>query len=289
MKKGSSIFRILFLIIMLSFLLVNLTTSMITRFDSRTAGQMDRQAVIYIDQSLKKALLAFGMARAMNSAISFFQETTLAVQPLGMGVELPVGQVLDPVNDMIERASWVFLMSATALGVQRLFLEISQWAALSVVLNLFLVCVILALFMKRIGVDVRSAAVRLGLLLLFIRCFIPLSYMANARIYDQFMAPTVAAQLGVLEKQQAQMDQLSETTRTGIPDKGKIMAVFREITEAVKDISNRLVKLITVFIAQVIVLPLLFLWVFFQGIKQIFFFHGQFRVEPRAFFRRPAG
>ena len=267
--KALSVRQIIGLLLLLTILGLNLSTPFIRDLDRSMIGPLDREALVYIDESLKKSLLAFGVAKTMNAAISFFQETTLAVQPLGLGVELPIGQVLDPLNDMVERSSWIFLLSATALGVQRLFVEIGQWVSVTVLLSLCLAVAALSIFLKRFLIDLRHTAIRLLLIFLLVRGFVPLSFHVSAHVYDQFMASTYTEQIGVLETQTEQMDDLSNKTRSRRVEKDKILAMFKELGHLAKDISDRLVKLITVFVAQVIVIPLGFLWLLVQGIRSI--------------------
>ena len=81
-------------------------------------GYVDDQGKAFTDTGIKRALVAFGIARGLNAIISTAQGTEIAVEPMGIGVTLTPGQLLDPVNDLIERLSWVLLASATALTIQ---------------------------------------------------------------------------------------------------------------------------------------------------------------------------
>ena len=55
----------------------------------------------YVDEGLKRSLISFASARALNGVISVLQGTQVAVSPLGFGVSLTVGEALDPINDLI--------------------------------------------------------------------------------------------------------------------------------------------------------------------------------------------
>lgn len=285
MKKTVGIFKTLLCLSALVLFLLNLTTSYVKNADIYVFNQIDQGAEQYIDASLKKSLLSFGVTKAMNAAISFLQETTIAIQPLGVGVELAVGQVLDPLNDMVERSSWVFLASATSLGVQSIFLKINRWVVTSVLLNAFLVCSILSFFIKTLVVDIRNTAFKLGLLILFVRCFIPFSYLVSSHLYETFMQETYAAQIGILDDQKNKMDTLSGVMRETGHSREQISAFFNEVAQIAKDAGDRLIKLITIFITQVIVLPLAFLWLFLQGLKFIVTMKTGFKYEYLVFDR----
>jgi hypothetical protein len=68
----------------------------------------------------------FAVARTLNGVISAAQGTEVALEPGGVGVVLSVGEILDPINDLIERFSAVMLIAASSLGLQALLLNILQ-------------------------------------------------------------------------------------------------------------------------------------------------------------------
>jgi len=63
---------------------------------------LDRVAVEHVEDGFRRALIAHATARALNAGISLLQETTVAVSVLGTGVTVALGQVLDPLNDLVE-------------------------------------------------------------------------------------------------------------------------------------------------------------------------------------------
>src|SRR5687768_15745940 len=88
-----------------------------------------------VEAGLKRALIAFAVARGLNGVISVAQGTEVAIQPAGLGVVLAPGQVLDPVNDLVEQFSSVMLVAAASLGLQRLLIGMSGWVPLVIALS----------------------------------------------------------------------------------------------------------------------------------------------------------
>ena len=70
---------------------------------------LDIVATQQVDAGLKRALVSFATARTLNAVISVAQGTEVAIQPLGFGVNLAPGQVLDPINDLVEQFSHLIL------------------------------------------------------------------------------------------------------------------------------------------------------------------------------------
>ena len=66
----------------------------------------------YAEDALKRALATFAVARTLNGVISVAQGTEIALEPGGVGVMLTPGQILDPINDLVER----FLLHYFALS-----------------------------------------------------------------------------------------------------------------------------------------------------------------------------
>lgn len=87
------------------------------------SGVLDTAAVDNTMPTFKRALATFAAARALNGVISVAQGTELAIQPVGVGVTLGVGQILDPLNDLIESFSWLALLACVSLGTQLLLAE----------------------------------------------------------------------------------------------------------------------------------------------------------------------
>src|SRR5687767_13749332 len=55
----------------------------------------------FATEGLKRAGTVYLTARTINAAISVLQETQFSVTPAGVGVQLALGQWLDPVNDAV--------------------------------------------------------------------------------------------------------------------------------------------------------------------------------------------
>lgn len=101
-------------------------------------AQLDESANAYLEDGLSKAAWAFAAARTANAVISVLQSFVIqgsAGVIVDAGVEISPGEILDPVNDLVERFSWVMLASVTSLGVQQFLLDIMPWFAVRVLLT----------------------------------------------------------------------------------------------------------------------------------------------------------
>jgi len=85
--------------------------------------------------TLERALVTAAIARGLNGVISVAQGTEIAIQPIGIGITITAGQILDPLNDLVERFSWLALVASASLGTQLLLTEIATEPAISLVLT----------------------------------------------------------------------------------------------------------------------------------------------------------
>lgn len=89
---------------------------------------LEHMANQQVDDGLKRALITFGTARAINAGISVVQGTSVAIQPVGIGVNLTIGQVLKPVNELVGQFANLMLAASVAFGVQKILLSIgAHW------------------------------------------------------------------------------------------------------------------------------------------------------------------
>ena len=80
---------------------------------------IDENAKKLIDESFKQAVIVFGSAKALNGVISLAQGTELDL-PF---VVIAIGEILDPINDLVEQFSLIMLVSLISLGIQKILLN----------------------------------------------------------------------------------------------------------------------------------------------------------------------
>jgi hypothetical protein len=72
-----------------------------------------------VDAGLKRALVSFATARALNGVISVVQGTEIVAQPLGVGVTLTPGQLLAPINELVKHFSDLMLAASMSHSASR--------------------------------------------------------------------------------------------------------------------------------------------------------------------------
>ena len=145
----------------------------------------------YTEEGFQRSIVAFAIAKTLNGAISVVQGTEVAVEPAGIGLILTPGQILDPVNDLIERFSLVMLICTTSLGIQSILLKIfsSFYFSIIVAASLFLMLGFLWKYYKT-PTSLKNILYRAMVFLVILRFFIPIMAITSDGLYKAFLEST---------------------------------------------------------------------------------------------------
>lgn len=235
-----------------------------------------------IDKSFNQALIVFGSAKALNAVISLAQGTEINL-PF---VVVAVGEVLDPINDLVEQFSLIMLASLVSLGIQKILLNFvsNDFFNLTFIISILVFNIFLFLKFKNIE-SIKNMALKLTLILLFLRFSIPFVAYLNEYSYDYFIKP----QYNIEQLNETILntkDEISKINLESVEEKESgFFEKFRqkfdmtfyekkvdEYKDAVDSSSDNIVDLIIVFIFQTILLPLFYLFVFYILLKKLFNF-----------------
>jgi hypothetical protein len=249
-------------------------------------GYLDDASETQAEDALKNALVTFAVARTLNGVISAAQGTELALEPGGVGVVLSVGEVLDPINDLIERFSAVMLVAASSLGLQALLLNITSWWGISAIhVAAGLALLVTNWAPRSTAANYAGTALHVLLVLLFVRFAVPVLIVGTTVISDAFLIPEQQAATAVLESTTSDIEEFHEDPKAVSADQSLMdrlgemigdsiesMQVRERLTrlrESASQASEHIVSLIAIFVLQTIILPLAFLWIFVEGLKTI--------------------
>jgi predicted membrane channel-forming protein YqfA (hemolysin III family) len=250
-------------------------------------GHVDKSSEEQAENALRNALVTFAVARTLNGVISAAQGTEVALEPGGVGVVLSVGEVLDPINDLIERFSTVMLIASSSLGLQALLLNITSWWGVTAMLFAAAAAFLVVIWAPRsIAATYAGPTLRILLILLFIRFAVPVLIVGTTVISDAFLAPEQEAATAILRDTTAEIEQINEEAQPVSADEQSLMDRLgeiiddslesiqvgdrlKELKESASNAAEHIVSLIAIFVLQTILLPLLFLWIFMEGLKSI--------------------
>lgn len=242
---------------------------------------IDDNAKKLVDESFKQSVIVFGSAKALNAVISLAQGTQINL-PF---VTVAVGEILDPINDLVEQFSLVMLASMVSLGIQKILLNFVTTDIYNYLLFASIIIFNFWLF-KRFTNDekTRNLFFKITFILLFLRFAIPMMAYVNEVSYNYFVKP----QYNIEELNKDILDvkdnvsKINQETITQKQDSSffnKVMEKFdssyyekkvNEYKDTVDNSSQYIIDLIIVFIFQTIFLPIIFLFLLYSFVKSIF-------------------
>lgn len=247
---------------------------------------LDSYGEQYTEQLMERSLTAFAIARGLNGLISVVQNTEVAMQPAGVGLTLSPGEILDPVNDLIERFSVVMLITASAAGVQTLLLKLGAWPLFSGLLALFLLAVSTYLiFNKKKNPAVNNNLIKIAAFLIIVRFAAPAMALSSELLYQGLLEQDYVAASQELENITQEIEQTETQQEVNTSEKDLIDQAKEWLDSSVKQLdvaekiaaykksaelaSRNVINLITIFIVQTLLFPLLFLWALIKLCKLI--------------------
>lgn len=233
---------------------------------------------------LERALITAAIARGLNGVISVAQGTEIAVQPIGVGVTITAGEILDPLNDLVERFSWLSLVASASLGTQLLLTEIATEPVISIAVTVLAAGFLLLLWWP--GAD-RAAgwlmrALALALMLRFLFTVVSLTVgWVDAWVLEQRQQSAMA------ELTLAKDDLESLQTAPEIPATGSESSIRQRFNEFIDEgrqlldleaqigalqaraesAIEHLLTLTVLFLVQTLLVPIGAFWLAISGFK----------------------
>lgn len=237
-------------------------------------GTLDGSAGRYVESGLQRALVTFATARAANGVISVLQGTAVDIAPMGLGVTATPGEILDPLNDLVEEFSTLLLMACVSFGIQHVLVSLGAMWAVSAALTLFLLAWALLAWRQA---PAPRLIVRIVVILLFVR-FAPAAAALGSegafRVAMLGMYSQAQSQLELTEQSFAAVKTdvdaqsgatLLERMKGWFAKKGADIAdVLKTLKDEAEGVVRHIVTLMALFAVQTVLLPLLFLWAMYR-------------------------
>jgi hypothetical protein len=241
---------------------------------------IDQRAGQSLETGLARAFVTFATARGLNSAISLAQGTEITAG-VGVSATFSVGQVLDPVNDLVEQFSDLMLLATVSFGVQQVLLNMGQHSVIKLLLTALLVA--WAVWSLR-GRSSPPWLNGLLILLLMARFAIPLASLGTDAVFRVFLEQEyVASELALsdatasIRANTPELAPAPEPQPGGPPgERGVLEQYWNQFKGAARnlDVTERLenlkrnagetvdnvVRLIVVFLLQTLFIPVGILW-----------------------------
>ena len=257
--------------------------------------ELDNSALALHDEIFQRAMIAFGLAKGLNAVISLIQGTELSFA-VGIGLNLSVGEVLDPFNDMVERFSWVMLLSSVSLGIIKIILVLSSKIFLQISITITIAIISFLIWAKKFqNIDLITLFVKLLALFLLLRFSAIIFIYSSELLYNTTLKNEYTSSSKVIKQTKNKLENLQSSNEDIMAKKElsfidrfnsksneiinsfKLSNKLKSLEENIELASLKIINIITIFVLQAILMPLLFLWFFVSIVK--FIFHLQLNKE----------
>lgn len=248
---------------------------------------LGEEALKIHDQAFERSVGAFAIAKGLNAVISLLQGTELNATPAGIGVTITFGQILDPMNDLIERFSWIMLASSVSLGVQKLLLSIGELLWIKIALSTLAVLLLTALWYVPLQRKLPlTTLLRLAVVLLLLRFGAVGFVYAENFVYVSMMQSQYQESVTILSNTQDELDTIAAQNKhqavapqkesffdslSGSYNRFKrffdVETRLQALQSQLEEAQNEVLNLITLFVTLNLLLPLLFFWIILNLFK----------------------
>lgn len=233
------------------------------------APAADERGEAYIEAAFARTLAALAATRGLDSAISLAQSSEVSFS-FGPGGSLGIGQALDPVNDLVEQYGSLLLTSTTALGTQRVAMQIGRalgwW--------LFLPALVAVVTSALVGGRSRRLSLAWGSRLfgiaLFARLAIPTTAWIDSIVAERFLESGYQQAAAAVTATTRQIEAVEEQEAAAAKNKGWLDRYnpvdyvgerARRLYDTLAQVGESIVNLAIYFTISTIILPLGTLWV----------------------------
>jgi hypothetical protein len=257
------------------------------------SGQLDHAARNATLDNFQRALAVAAIARGFNGVISVAQGTEVAIAPVGVGVTLTLGQILDPLNDLVERFSALALIASVALGVQLTLSEMFASPWLSGILSMAGLAYLILLWRAPQHLQ-QTRALWLGKflgLVIFLRFMLAVMLLATHLLDTYFLDARQNEAMDNLSYTKTHIQSMQDNQVAAAPadmeadlfdrtaagireflDSSSqtldLKAQLNEMEQQIENSIEEMINLIVIFLLQTLLLPIATLWLCWQLLRR---------------------
>ena len=227
--------------------------------------ELDDYANDYLDASIADAGVIYASARGLNAVISVIQSIEISIS-LGAGVAVNLGEVLDPLNDMIERFSAFVLTGLVGLGLQKMVLVLSSSVFTKGLTTVVLVASWLVWFFRGALPSVLKKVLWLMVLVRFAFAIeVGLCWVLDQAYFNTHQQEA----LSTLDIAQKSLESIREEYLGAVQDRGVFRGAWSTARSFIGNAGQEslthmtmgaLVQLLVIVLVRSILLPVLFFW-----------------------------
>ncbi|MCW8838403.1 MAG: hypothetical protein OQK11_06855 [Thiovulaceae bacterium] len=224
---------------------------------------IDASAMELYYQSFDRAVYSFALAKGLNAVISVIQSSEINVS-FFIGATVGLGEILDPLNDMVERFSWIMLASSISIGIQHLLLILGKTLFIKASLLVAVLITVIVMWSKKLhNSNAFLLLLKIVVLLLVLRFGAVVFVYTNEAFYNNIYSKSYKSSTTFISEYKSDLEVIQK-------EKKELDSYWDEFEQKMEVFSKKVIKLITIFIVTTVMFPLIFLWFAIVFLKWIF-------------------
>lgn len=237
---------------------------------------LDEYVDDYTDTALKNAAFTYATARGLNAIVSMMQSSSVEA---GIGVvsgSVTVGELLDPLNDMIERFSTVMTWVLASLAAQKVLLLVASHKLFLYLVAVLGISAILLLYHGK--PEILSLVFRVFLVIVFVRFALGFAVALNSAADTLFLQEQFEVNDREVANFQNQMLTLTPEQSLNPRNVHEAMIAFwnsigiEEFNRKIGEGIEHFINLVAIYLMKTIIFPLFFFYAAFYVIRQLWRF-----------------
>lgn len=236
----------------------------------------------YTTESIKHAALTYATARGINALVSMVQSSEVEA---GIGIvsgSMTIGELLDPLNDMIERFSTVMTWVLASLAGQKVLLLVASHEMFLYLVAVLGVSALLLLFYA--APRAQNLVFRAFLVVIFLRFALGLAVALNSGVDYLFLEKQIEASDREIEKFQSsiiEIDGDEEIDALGVRE--AVLSFWSslsldQLNQRISQGIENFINLVAIYVLKTILFPLGFFYGVIFCIRQLW----RIRLDPAA-------
>jgi hypothetical protein len=225
----------------------------------------------YTSEAITSAAISYASARGINALVSMLQSSEVEA---GVGIvsgSMTIGEVLDPLNDMIERFSTVMTWVLASLAAQKVLLLLASHKLFLYLVAVLGVAALLLLYHGRS--PMQGLVFRCFLVVVFLRFALGLAVALNSGVDYLFLDQQLQSHDREVENFQSSIlsiegDAGSDDIRDSVIDFWRNLS-FDELQRKISHGIESFINLIALYLLKTILLPLGFFYALVLVIRQL--------------------